>query len=161
MCTENSFLETCLETKCTLLPPFLDSIVLAHIFIMLPLTPSMLWWFCRINKPWFLIVGKSVPWNTLEVVKINHKSYLQHVTTSHTPRQSFKMCFEGEFRTLQKFIEPWDLVEPTSLSSSSDSEDNIYSSTHIPPTHGKPMMYFAYNFYNLGSNAKIFFQFKL
>ncbi len=134
MCIKNSFLETCLETKCTLLHPFPDSIILAHIFIMLPLTLLMLWRLRRINKPWFLIVGKSVPWNGFEVIKINHKSYLRYVTTSHTPGQSFKMRFEGEFRTLQKFVELGDLVEPTPLSSSSDYKDNMYSSTHIPPT---------------------------
>jgi hypothetical protein len=111
-----------------------NSIVLAHIFILLPLTLSMLWRFHQINKPWFLIVGKNVPWNALEVVRINHKSYLQHVTTSHTPRQSLKMWFEGEFRTLQKFMEPRNLVELNSLSSSFDFEDNMYSRTHIPPT---------------------------
>ncbi len=63
VCTQNLFLETCLETKCTLLPPFLDFIVLAHIFILLPLTLSMLWQLYQINKPWFLILGESVPWN--------------------------------------------------------------------------------------------------
>jgi hypothetical protein len=105
VCTQNLFLETCLETKCTLLPPLPNSIVLAHIFILLLMTPSMLWQLCRINKPCFLIMGENVPWNALEVVRINHKSYLQHVTTSHTPRQSLKMRFEGELQTLQKFME--------------------------------------------------------
>ncbi len=37
VCTQNPFLETCLETKCTLLPPFPNSIILAHIFILLSL----------------------------------------------------------------------------------------------------------------------------
>ncbi len=94
----------------------------------------MFWQLCQINKPLFLIVGENVPWNALEVVKINHKSYLQHVTTSHTPRQSFKMRFEGELQTLQKFMELRNLVEPTPLLSSFDYEDNMYSSTYIPPT---------------------------
>jgi multisubunit Na+/H+ antiporter MnhC subunit len=58
--TQNPFLETCLETKCTLLPPLPNSIVLAHIFIHLPLTLLMLWRFRQINKPWFLIVDESV-----------------------------------------------------------------------------------------------------
>jgi hypothetical protein len=134
MCTQNPFLETCLETKCTLLPPLPNSIVLAHIFTLLSSTSSMFWQFCQINKPWFLIVSESVPWNALEVVRINHTSYLQCVATSHTPRQSFKMWFEGEHQTLQKFMEPRDLFEPTPLSSSSNSEDNMHSNTHIPPT---------------------------
>jgi hypothetical protein len=44
------------------------------------------------------------------------------------------MQFEDEFWTLQKFMELWNLVEPTPLSSSFDSKDIMYSSTHIPPT---------------------------
>jgi len=58
-------------------------------------------------------------------------------------------------------MEPQDLVEPIPLSSSYDYEDNMYSSTHIHQPHNKPTMYSACNFCNLGSNAKIFFQFKL
>jgi hypothetical protein len=84
--TQNPFLETCLETKCTLLLPFVDSTILAHIFNHLPLIPSMFWRLCQINKPWFLIVGESAPWNALEVVRLNHKFYLQHVATNHTPK---------------------------------------------------------------------------
>jgi hypothetical protein len=101
-------------------------------FHLLPLTLSMFWQLRQINKPWFLIVGESVLWNTLEVVKINHKSYFQHVATSHTPRQSLKMQFEGELWTLQKFLEPQDLIEHTPLSSSFNSEcrnPNIGSTT--------------------------------
>ncbi len=79
-------------------------------------------------------MGESVPWNTLEVVKINDKFYLQHVATSHTLWQSFKMWFEGKLQTLQKFMEPCDLVEPTPLSSNFHYEDNMYNSSHIPPT---------------------------
>jgi hypothetical protein len=134
MCTQNPFLETCLEIKCKLLPPFPYSIILAHIFTRLPLSPLMFWWFRRIKKPWFLIVGESVPWNTLEVIKINHKSYLQHVAISCTPRQPLKMQFEGELWTLQKFMEPRDLIEPTPISSNSNFEDTMCSNTHIPPT---------------------------
>ncbi len=79
-------------------------------------------------------MGEGVPSNTLEVVKINHKSYLQHVATSHTPRQSLKMQFEGELQTLQKFMGLRDLVKPNPLSSNSNFEDNMYNNTHIPPT---------------------------
>jgi hypothetical protein len=44
------------------------------------------------------------------------------------------MRFDGELQTLQKFMEPQDLVEPTPLSSNSDFEDMMYSNTHILPT---------------------------
>jgi hypothetical protein len=84
-----------METKCTLLTPLLDSTILGHIFNRFPLTPSMFWQLRQINKPWFLIVGESIPWNALEVVKLNHKFYLQHVATNHTPKQSLQMRFEG------------------------------------------------------------------
>ncbi len=43
VCTQNPFLETFLETKCTLLPPLPNSIILAHIFTLLSLTPLMFW----------------------------------------------------------------------------------------------------------------------
>jgi hypothetical protein len=51
-------------------------------------------------------MGENVRWNTLKVIRFNHKSYLQHVATSHTLRQSLKMQFEGQHQTLQKFMEP-------------------------------------------------------
>jgi hypothetical protein len=133
MCNQNSFLKTCLETKCTLLFPIPNSIVFPHIFIHLPFTPSMFWQLRQIIKPWFLIWLK-VPYNALRVIIINHKSYLQHVATNHTPRQSLEMQFEGQLQTLQKFMEPRSLVEPTSMSSSFNSGNNMCSSTHIPPT---------------------------
>ncbi len=65
-------------------------------FHFLAIDPINVWQLCQINKPWFLIVGESVAWNALEVVRINHKSYFQHVAISHTPRQSLKMRFESE-----------------------------------------------------------------
>ncbi len=39
-CTQNPFPKTCLETKCTLLPPLPNSIELAPIFTLLPLMDS-------------------------------------------------------------------------------------------------------------------------
>ncbi len=75
-------------------------------FHFVAIDPINVWQLRQINKPWFLTVGESVPWNALKVVRINHKSYLQHVATSHTPRQSLKMRFEGELQTLQKLMEP-------------------------------------------------------
>jgi hypothetical protein len=95
----------------------------------------MLWRLHQINKPWFFIVDESVFWNMLEVVRLNRKFYFQHVATSHTPRQSFQMQFEGKFQTLQKFMEPRDLVEPTPLSSVFYSENSMCNSTHIYPTN--------------------------
>jgi hypothetical protein len=53
------------------------------------------------------------------------KSYPKAIPQKH---------FEGEFQTLQKFMEPRDLVEPTPLSSSYNSKDNMCNNTHIPPT---------------------------
>ncbi len=38
-CTQNPFLETCLERKCTLLPPFPNSKVLTHIFHFVVIDP--------------------------------------------------------------------------------------------------------------------------
>jgi hypothetical protein len=60
---------------------------------------------------WVIVVGKSFPWNALEVVRINHRSYFQHLATNGTPRQSFQMCFElFELRYLKMCLDPIDLV---------------------------------------------------
>jgi len=107
--------ETCLKTKCKLLHSLLDSIIVAHIFTHLSLTPLMFWQLRQINKPSFLIVDESVLWNALEVVRFNHESYFQHVATNHTQRQFLQMQFEGKLQTLQKFMEPRELVEPNPL----------------------------------------------
>jgi hypothetical protein len=80
-----------------LLPPPSNSIVITHIVPHLPRTPLMLWHLHQMNKMWFKVVGKSLPWNALEMVKLDHKCYLNYIRKHGTERQSFQTCFELEF----------------------------------------------------------------
>jgi hypothetical protein len=34
-------------------------------------TFAMFWLFCQLNKAWFIVVGNNLPWNALEVVKVD------------------------------------------------------------------------------------------
>jgi len=72
--------------KINLLSFFLDFIIMQHIFTHLALTPSMFWHLHKVNKAWFMFASKSLPWNALEVVKINHINYFQQLANSGTPR---------------------------------------------------------------------------
>ncbi len=114
MYTQNpNIIQMCSRGKISLLFPLLDTIVMQHIFKCLPLMPLMFLCFCRVNKAWFMFVGKSPPWNALEIIRINHKSYLQQLASSSTPRQSLQMHFEFELQSLKMCLDPIDLVYPT------------------------------------------------
>ncbi len=64
--TQNlNLIQMWLGEKIRLLSPLLDSIGMQHIFTHLPLMPSMFWHLHQVNKAWFLVVGKSFPWNAL------------------------------------------------------------------------------------------------
>ncbi len=80
--------------------PLLDGIVMQHIFTHLPLTPSTPWHLHWVNKAWFRVVGKNLAWNALEVVRIIHRSYFQHLATNGTPKQSLQIHFEFEHQCL-------------------------------------------------------------
>jgi hypothetical protein len=60
-----------------------------------------------------MFVGKNPPWNALEEIRINHKSYLQQLASSSTPRQSLQMHFEFELQSLKMCLDPINLVYPT------------------------------------------------
>jgi hypothetical protein len=72
------------------------------------------------NKTWFMFVGKNFPWNALEVIKINHKSYLQQLANGGTPKQSLQMYFEFELQSLKMCLDPIELVYPTYYDSKHD-----------------------------------------
>jgi len=114
MYTQNpNIIQMCSKGKISLLSPLLNIIVMQHIFTCLPLMPSMFWCFCKVNKAWFMFVGKNLPWNALEEIRINHKSYLQQLASSSTPRQSLQMHFEFELQSLKMCLDPINLVYPT------------------------------------------------
>ncbi len=105
--------QLCSREKISLLCPLVDPIIMQHIFTCLPLIPSMIWCLRSVNKAWFMFVGKSPPWNALEVVRINHKSYLQRLANSGTPRQSLQMHFEFELQSSKMCLDPIQQVYPT------------------------------------------------
>ncbi len=125
MYTQNpNIIQMCSRRKINL-SPLLDPIVMQHIFTCLPLTPSMFWCLRRVNKAWFMFVGKSPPWNALEVVRINHKSYLQQLANSGTLGQSLQMHFEFELQALKICLDPIDLVYPTMYYNSKSDSSNV------------------------------------
>jgi hypothetical protein len=64
-----------------LLSPFLDTLVIEKILPQLLVTsPFMFWWFRQINKGSFTIINETMVWNTLEIIKTNHLSYLQLIS---------------------------------------------------------------------------------
>jgi hypothetical protein len=48
------------ETIGSLLLDFIDSIVVNHIFLYLPLSPSMLWHLHKMRRTWFRVVSKCI-----------------------------------------------------------------------------------------------------
>jgi hypothetical protein len=64
MYTQNPNLESCIEKKCGLSPPLLHSIIVDHWHL------QCFGVFIETIKVWFTMVGKNVPWNILEVVKL-------------------------------------------------------------------------------------------
>jgi hypothetical protein len=62
-----------------LFPPLLNAIVITHIIPCLPRTPLMLWHLHWTNKIWFTIVSKSLSWNALKMVRLDHKCYLNYI----------------------------------------------------------------------------------
>jgi hypothetical protein len=58
----------------------------------------------------FVIASKSVPWNALEVMKIDHKFYLQQIATSCTSRRLLQLHFGYEFQCLKMCLQPIDIV---------------------------------------------------
>jgi len=64
------------QFECKLLSPFMDSLVISHVFPHFPMTLSMFCYIWQVNKTWSMVVAKSVFWNALANVNINHGPYL-------------------------------------------------------------------------------------
>ncbi len=79
------------ESHDLLVPPLMDDFVVEHIFIRLPMDLSMLWHLHRIIKTWFKVVGKTLAWEGLEIVKFNNFSYHHIVVIQGLPSLSLKV----------------------------------------------------------------------
>jgi len=64
------------------LPPLVDNVVVAHILPCLPMTLSMLWCLCQVNKGWCTVVGETIAWSVLGLVNINNQAY-QKIVAMH------------------------------------------------------------------------------
>ncbi len=78
------------ESHGLLVPPLVDDFVVEHIFTQLPMDLSMLWHLHRVNKVWFKVVGKTLAWEVLKIVKFNNASYYHTIVIQGLPRLSFK-----------------------------------------------------------------------
>ncbi len=82
----------------------MDDFVIEHLFIWLPMDSSMLWCHCRINKAWFKVVGKTLTWKALEIVKFDNTSYHHTIVIQGLPRLSLKAWLKLEVECLQYCI---------------------------------------------------------
>jgi hypothetical protein len=58
-----------------------------------------------------MAVSESFPWNAFQVMKVDYRSYLQHLAICGTPRWLLQMHFEFELQTLMCML-PIDLDYP-------------------------------------------------
>ncbi len=56
------FITPIIDDACHLLPPLIDNVTITYIFPHLPMTLSMLWCLCQVNKGWCKIVGEIIAW---------------------------------------------------------------------------------------------------
>jgi hypothetical protein len=63
---------------------FVDVIVIEQISPHLHVNLSMLWHLCHVNKTWHKVVGDSMAWNALEIMK-----YDDHVNRQTISLQGF------------------------------------------------------------------------
>jgi hypothetical protein len=66
----------------------MDDFVIEHLSIWLPMDLSMLWRHCRVNKAWFKVVGETLAWKALEIVKFDNISYHHTIVIQRVPRLS-------------------------------------------------------------------------
>jgi hypothetical protein len=60
------------------LPPLKDAFVIEHILPKLSLDPSMMWHLCWVNHVWHRVVGESLDWHALNIVKY-HNVFYYHI----------------------------------------------------------------------------------
>jgi hypothetical protein len=58
-----------------LLPPLINNVAVAYLIPCLPMTPSLLWHLCNINKGWCEEMRETIAWNVLELIKVNNQAY--------------------------------------------------------------------------------------
>jgi len=92
-----------------------------------PLTPSMFWCLCWDNKVGFTVVGKNVPWNILEVMKLTIG-----LTFEKLPLVIPQGCHSKCDLNLSLWLQPIDLNYITSYHFDSNSLETICNILQIP-----------------------------
>ncbi len=64
--------------------------------------PSMMWCFHQVNKSWYNIVGNTMAWNVLEIVRIDNTSYHETIQAYELPKHYLKTCLQFE-------LEAWNI----------------------------------------------------
>lgn len=109
----------CSWNKFSLFFFLLDSIVMQHVFIWTCLQCLWCLQLRQMNKAWFMVVGSCLPWNALEVMKIDHTSNtlpLMVPLGSHSKRD-----LNLNFKLWRRVWIPIDLIYPTLYDSKNDS----------------------------------------
>jgi hypothetical protein len=64
----------------------------------------MLWHLHQVNKAWFKVVGKTLTWKALEIVKFNNASYHHTIVIQGPPKLFFKAQLKFLLKCLQYCI---------------------------------------------------------
>jgi hypothetical protein len=110
------------DDVCHLLPPLIDNVVVAYILPCLPMTPSMLWCLCQVNKGWCTVVRETIAWSVLGLVNINNHTYQKFVAMHGLKKHFLHECLQIEIDYIQDFLEWYDTIK---------SFENVESYTNI------------------------------
>jgi hypothetical protein len=77
-------------------PSFRRQFVIEHILTCLPRDPSMMWHLRQVNKSWYNVVGNTMAWNALEIVRIDNAFNHETIQAYELPKHSLKTCLQSE-----------------------------------------------------------------
>jgi hypothetical protein len=83
------------------LPPLTNVFVIEHILPKLPLDPSMMRRLCWCNHVWHKVVGESLEWHALNIVKHHNVFYCHTIATQGFPRCFLKKRLQFEVHCLK------------------------------------------------------------
>jgi hypothetical protein len=121
------FITPIVDNACYLLPPFTNNVMVIEILLCIPMTLSMLGCFCWITMGWCKVMGKTIAWNSLELIKINNQAYHKFVTLHGLKRCFLHEWYQIEINYLQDFLEWYDTFESFENVESYANEDLFFS----------------------------------
>ncbi len=90
-----------IQSKCNLLPPFMDSIVISNIFPHLPMTPFHS--LAHVTNKQGMVYGCCKKCHLkciLDTVRVDHRPYVLSIAKIGNPRVCLQKCFEHELECL-------------------------------------------------------------